>query len=564
MTPGQAELAPDAWGITDVRRFGKYFLLRKLAEGGMAEIYLAKMSGAEEFERDVVIKLMLDHLRQSPDITRMFFDEARVAARLVHPNIVQIIDLGETDGRYFMCMEYLPGEDLLAMIARAREKNAPIPVDVVARIVAAACDGLDYAHEFQDGDEPLSIVHRDVSPSNILVTYQGVVKLLDFGIARVASQVARTDAGRVKGKWLYMSPEQARNEPLDRRSDVFSLGLTMHELLTQQRVFKRDNELAIVRAVLEDSIPSPKRFRPDVPDALAGIVMKALDRDVARRYPSARAMKDDLDAFLGGSAAATSLGPYMVSLFGREAMERRTQVPSLKALRARGLIVDAPVLTPAAFPAIGAPGVSARTVSGLTPAVAVAQPLAAPRPVAPAPREGGRQTLVIGAIAACALVAAASALFLALQRRSPPAPPVTTAPVAAPAASVVPPPTPRTPAADPAPKPEPRPSAPRPARSAPVQLTERDIAGVVSRSSDSILGCFEKFRSTLSATEGEVTLTMTILQSGAVSDARVATPGFESNPLSACIVRQVKALRFPRNVDREVTISLPFRYRVKS
>jgi serine/threonine protein kinase len=212
--------------VTMPRRFGNYVLIRKLAEGGMAEIFLAKQIGAEGFERDVVIKCMLDHFTQHREFVSMFLDEARLAARLHHPNIVQITDLGVAENRYFICMEYLAGEDLDAVIAAAHYKSQAVPIPIAARIILSTLEGLEFAHGYQEQGQRVELVHRDISPSNIFVTYQGTVKVLDFGIAKASSRMTQTQPGLLKGKWGYMSPEQARGEPIDSRSDLFSLGVT--------------------------------------------------------------------------------------------------------------------------------------------------------------------------------------------------------------------------------------------------------------------------------------------------------------------------------------------------
>jgi len=221
--------SPPTTPDTSVKRFGKYFLVRKLAEGGMAEIFLAKLVGAEGFERDVVIKRMRDALTHDTNFVNMFLDEARLAVRLVHPNVIQIHELGLEAGCYFICMEYLPGEDFSTVVRTAHQKRQYVPYHLVARVIADAANGLHFAHEFTDSSgRNLGIVHRDISPSNVYLTYQGQVKVLDFGIAKANSRVTNTAAGTVKGKYVYMAPEQARGEAVDRRADVFSLGVSLY------------------------------------------------------------------------------------------------------------------------------------------------------------------------------------------------------------------------------------------------------------------------------------------------------------------------------------------------
>ncbi|MCI0672828.1 MAG: protein kinase, partial [Myxococcaceae bacterium] len=329
-----------------LQRFGKsYYLVRTLAEGGMAELFLAKQVGAEGFERDVVIKRMLPHLSRHQEFVEMFLDEARLAARLFHPNIVQITDLGSAEGSYFLCMEYLPGEDLEALIAAASRRGEPVPVGVATRIVLSACEGLEFAHGYHEGGRAVNLVHRDVSPSNVLVTYQGTVKVVDFGIAKASSRLGQTQPGMLKGKLGYMSPEQARSEPLDGRSDLFSLGVTFYELLTGQRVFLRDTELGVLLALMERPVPPVRSLRPDVPEALERIVMRALERNREQRYQSATELRADLESFLAGCSSvpgSTQVAQYLRSLFGEEQARSRTQLPRLEELRASGVMPAPP------------------------------------------------------------------------------------------------------------------------------------------------------------------------------------------------------------------------------
>ena len=217
--PSTASSTPPAVAES-VIPFGKYVLVRALAQGGMAEIFLAKQVGAEGFERNVVIKRMLKQLSANPEFVNMFLDEARLAGRLAHQNIVQIYELGQVEGSYYICMEYLAGEDFATVLSGARGRRMHLPLDVVVQVIIGAAHGLHFAHEFTDEDgAPLNIVHRDISPANIFVTYQGQVKVLDFGIAKAESRVAQTTAGQVKGKVMYKPPEQARSGPIDRRAD---------------------------------------------------------------------------------------------------------------------------------------------------------------------------------------------------------------------------------------------------------------------------------------------------------------------------------------------------------
>jgi serine/threonine-protein kinase len=321
--------------------FGKYRLVRPLAQGGMAEVFLAKQMGLQGFEKNVVIKRILPHLTKDPEFLEMFLDEARLVARLAHPNVVQVFDIGEVDGQYFLAMEYLAGEDLSAIIGAAREQGKPVPSQIVANIVGCALDGLQYVHALADeAGNPLHIVHRDVSPSNIFVTYQGVVKILDFGIAKAEGKLVATEIGRLKGKYSYMSPEQVLGEQLDGRSDLFSLGTVLYEALTGVRLFRRDGELATVRAIADEPILPPSTHRSDLPMEMDRIVMKALTRVLKDRYQTAQQMRQDLDHYLAARTyvpSANQLRDYLLLLFGEPHVQDRLRLPasnpSMKSLR---------------------------------------------------------------------------------------------------------------------------------------------------------------------------------------------------------------------------------------
>src|SRR5947209_7397365 len=256
--------------MSDGVPFGNYRLQRRLARGGMAEVFLARLIGVEGFERRVAIKRILPHLSESEEFRGMFLDEARLAAQLTHPNIVHIYDFGKVDDYYFIAMEYVDGVDLGRMIRRAREK--PVPFELCARILADVCAGLEFAHNAVDGmGRKLNVVHRDVSPQNVLVTYDGGVKLVDFGIAKAAFAAERTRPGVVKGKYAYMSPEQVEGRSLDGRSDVFSAGICLYELVTGMPLYRRDDIVASMREIRDGKPIVPDKHRSDVPDGLVSI-----------------------------------------------------------------------------------------------------------------------------------------------------------------------------------------------------------------------------------------------------------------------------------------------------
>jgi eukaryotic-like serine/threonine-protein kinase len=306
--------------------FGRYILHSLLAEGGMAEIFVAEHVGAKDVSQILAVKRMLPHLCRQQEFVTMFLDEARIVSRFSHPNIVSIFDFGEVEGRYYMAMEYLSGENLTTVLKKAYGTARPIPIPVVLHLVAAVCDALHYAHGFAENGKPLNVVHRDISPTNIVVTYQGGVKVVDFGIARaIDRQAEATKTGMVKGKVPYCSPEQLLGEDIDHRSDIFSLGVVLYESLTGRRLFKRDNELKTSMAVLEGEIPKPSLARQGIPPELDQVVGKALNRDVGLRYQTCQEFRRDLEKLMQG--APPRLDDYMLELFGEEHIKKR------KALR---------------------------------------------------------------------------------------------------------------------------------------------------------------------------------------------------------------------------------------
>jgi hypothetical protein len=268
-------------------RLGRYELLGHLATGVMAEIHLARLAGEAGFEKIVVVKRLLPELVASPAYVAMFLDEGRLVSRLDHPNICEVHELGRDGGEYYLAMPYLDGIAVHELIARPRDPDRSAQLRVAAGVVVQACAGLHHAHELKDADGgPAGLVHRDVSPSNLFVTSSGVVKVLDFGIAKVRG-ATETEVGTIKGKQQYMAPEQLLGEALDRRCDVFALGIVLFELATHSRLFKRASDYLTAKAVLEEPIPRADALDPAVPKALADVIEKALARDKAKRYATA-------------------------------------------------------------------------------------------------------------------------------------------------------------------------------------------------------------------------------------------------------------------------------------
>ncbi|MFZ5472108.1 MAG: serine/threonine protein kinase [Myxococcota bacterium] len=311
---------------------GRYHLIKKLATGGMGQVYLARQKGPLGFEKLVVVKRILPHLAEEEEFIEMFFDEARIAALLNHPNIAQIYDLGEVDGTYYIAMEYVHGESLRALNQRADAEKGGIPLGLKCRIIADAACALDFAHHAKGpAGQPLGLIHRDVSPQNILVGFNGSVKLIDFGVAKATGKISTTMTGAIKGKYAYMSPEQAKGESLDLRSDVFGLGIVFYEVLTSTRLFKRDSETATLKAVVNAKIPPPSSVVKGVPKQIDAIVMKALARKKTERYQTTNELQLALEDFLVRQrlpATSAHLSAFMRGLYRDESLDDNLSLDS--------------------------------------------------------------------------------------------------------------------------------------------------------------------------------------------------------------------------------------------
>jgi serine/threonine protein kinase len=291
------------------KAFGKYTLERRLGGGGMAEVFRARLHGPEGFEKDIALKLILPHFSSEPEFVEMFIREATLAAKLDHANIVRIHEFDQVQGRYYIAMELVDGKDLRRLLARSREIHRPLSVPEAASIALAICQGLAFAHGELIPGSP-EVVHRDISPHNIIVSKAGEVKITDFGIAKLASSAGVTKTGVIKGKAAYMSPEQARGEPVDKRSDLFSLGCVLWELLTGQRLFTGDNDMAIMRNIQQGTVHPPSRYNPDVTGELDEIVLKLLARDSNRRYAQASEVAADLEKIEGAGRSTLLVDLY--------------------------------------------------------------------------------------------------------------------------------------------------------------------------------------------------------------------------------------------------------------
>jgi serine/threonine-protein kinase len=435
-------------------RLGRYELLGKLATGGMGEIHLARVGGDGGFEKVVVVKRLLPELVASADFVAMFLDEARIAARLDHPNVCEVYELGRDGNDYYIGMQYLAGVAFADLIASPREPDRARELRLCAGLAVQACEGLHHAHELRGADgQPLGLVHRDVSPSNLMVTTAGVVKILDFGIAKVRDSTARTALGTIKGKYAYMSPEQVRGDELDRRSDLFSLGVVLFELATHQRLFKRGSDFLAAKAILEERIPRADEIDPAVPRALADVIAKALAREREDRFASARELGVAI------AEAVAPLGPAEIA--ERIAADHASELTAQRTRQRQ--VIEAHVAATA----------TGKAVKTTAPTVAMRGPRAA---AAPAAARRSRATVPLVAGAVIAVSAAVAAVVIATRGGG--SAPVAPAPVTA-ANAAKPAPT----AAPSAPAPSAQPAAPPVATAA---RPERAVAEPRARGSISV------------------------------------------------------------------------------
>jgi TonB family protein len=322
--------------------FGRYQLLEKIAAGGMAEVYKARMRGEEGFEKIVAIKRILPHMADNDDFITMFIDEAKLAAQLTHNNIIHIYDLGKEDAYHYIAMEYVEGKDLRSILKTAFEKGYPLPVELALFIASKVANALDYAHRRMgmDGKE-LNLVHRDVSPQNVLISFEGDIKLCDFGIAKAATKVQQTQAGALKGKLQYMSPEQAWGKKVDRRTDIFSLGVVLFEMLTGDRLFSGDTDLTILEQVRDARSEPPSVKNPDVPKKVDQIVLKALAKNPQDRYQNASEMEKDINSVLYSFQPAP--GPADLAIFMHRLIEACAAASDAQIDAAFAQVAAAPV-----------------------------------------------------------------------------------------------------------------------------------------------------------------------------------------------------------------------------
>ena len=425
-------------------RFGQYELLEKIASGGMAEVFRARRTGVEGFQKTVAIKKILPHIADNDEFITMFADEAKLAAELNHPNIAHIYDLGKIQaGGYFIAMEYVEGTDLRSLLVAGRQSGLPMPIPLAVYVASKVASALDYAHRRRDArGEDLHIVHRDVSPQNILISHEGEIKLCDFGIAKADRKVSQTESGSLKGKLQYMSPEQAWGKPIDHRSDLFSLGSVLHEMLTGERLFRGATDMVVLELVRKAEVVAPSRLNPDVSAALDAVVLKALAREPDARYATGSEMLRDLEAILYSYSPAP--GSADVAIYLNRLKEAAAAAATARP--AEPARVSAPPPAPEPVPAAPRPPVPP------PPPPPAAAPVAAASPPQ-AGEEGARGGEVFGSFSAtrieserkkraplyigmAAVLVIGGILALVLGRRSPaPAPAV--APTPAPAVTEV-------------------------------------------------------------------------------------------------------------------------------
>jgi TonB family protein len=413
----------DDGGDQPGERFGQYTLLERIAVGGMAEVWKARMRGVEGFQKTVAIKRILSQMTDNSEFVGMFIDEAKLAAQLTHPNIVHIYDLGKMGRDYYIAMEYVEGKDLRSLLNAGRRSGLPMPLGLGLLIAARVASALDYAHRKRDfEDRELGLVHRDVSPQNVLLTYEGDVKLCDFGIAKAVSKASQTQMGALKGKLQYMSPEQAWGRAVDARSDLFSLGAVLFEMVTGERQFPGDSEMSVLESVRQGHIRTPRQVDPSIPREVDELVAHALAIDPKERFQTAGDMKHHLEAVL--ASLAPSLGPTDLAAYIRRVLES----PPVERLEPA---VAPPAATPAPWtpePAAAAPAVPVIPVLPFT-ATTAAGPESQVAAVAPlvevaVEEEGGRKSRVLLYAAIAALIVVALVTFFFLNRPKEPAPAV--------------------------------------------------------------------------------------------------------------------------------------------
>ena len=438
----------------------RYELVGEIASGGMATVYLARLTGVGGFQRFVAMKRLHPHLASEKEFVEMFLDEARIAARIHHPNVVPILEVGASAVGYYLVMEYIEGDTLARLLARAATRGKRLPVGIALRIALDMLSGLHAAHELRDDmGEAVQLVHRDVSPQNVLVGVDGIARITDFGVARAASRLTATRVGQLKGKIAYMAPEQAAGEEsIDRRADVFAAGIVVWEELAAKRLFKAENEAATLSRVMTEPVPALTTIVPGLSSALSNVVMRALDRNADLRFASCAQFADALEAAATGSesiATPRELAAYVTEVLGDEVSAQREAV---RAWIARSEPSQVEAAKPGAVPSTSV-SAAAMSLPGLDAQAAALTQNTSPKGRSPAwlfvlvtlllLLVGGgsfifaRQTNPDRAVSAATAIPVAAAVPSAVPIAPPPeAPVVESAPSAIPSAEVAPPPKP--------------------------------------------------------------------------------------------------------------------------
>jgi serine/threonine-protein kinase len=384
--------------LTQGSRLGNYELLLRVGRGGMATVWVAReRAQTTRDDRLVAVKVMLTELADENEFIKMFLDEVRLVRSIRHPNVVDVYEVGEHDGMMWMAMEWVEGESLHTVIAEAGKRRA-IPPELAVRIIADAAAGLHAAHELRDVDgSPRGVVHRDISPHNILIGTNGAVKLVDFGVAKAVGRISEaTRAGQLKGKFGYMSPEQALGKGVDRRSDIFSLGIVLFELTTSRRLFRGEHDVETLRLVISGAIPKPTQIDAKYPPELERIVLKALERNVSARYQTAAELEHDLHAYLKSErliVPQSGVAGILKRVLGERIEQRRKAVrSSLKALTsgavpAAQLLPNDPVFTPTGKDRVTVSGVSTVSSTGLSGLSGPSSPGTSPSAIVTSPRD---------------------------------------------------------------------------------------------------------------------------------------------------------------------------------
>ena len=419
------EAADKGKKAADGNRFGQYILQDHIATGGMAEVHKARMMGMEGFQKTVAIKRILSHLTENDEFVTMFIDEAKLAAQLNHNNIIHIYDLGKIERSYYIAMEYIEGRDLRSLIKDCRDRDVQLPIPISLHVTTLLAGALDYAHRKRDFDNrALGLVHRDVSPQNVLISGEGDIKLCDFGIAKAASKASHTRAGALKGKLQYMSPEQGWGKSIDHRSDIFSLGLVLYEMLTGNKLFSGDSELSILEQVRNPDIKPPSEINPDIPADVDKTVMRALEPEREKRYQSARDFQRDLEKVIKKHEWATdgaALALLMKELAGGKEITSASAAKTTKKKDTK---------TPPPKPPQSTQETPSQQPPDKAAAKAQTEPTEAPAAVVeaiavdePPPKKSNTLWLLIGA---AALIVVAGGLYLLMGGDGPESPPSTT------------------------------------------------------------------------------------------------------------------------------------------